>query len=228
MVSGTISLPSRGTFHHSLTVLFHYRSAGSIQAYQVVLADSHKIPRASCYSGYTHKPAERITTTGLPPSPVTHSSRVRLYARTSTPRTGRSWTACPTTPHTQPLPGITRTRFSPIRFRSPLLTESLLFSLPVGTEMFHFPTFPPTGLYIQPAVTHHNSMRGFPIRKSWYQRSVISSTRLIADSHVLHRLLLPRHPPCALQHLPQKGHVVHKNQGQHQPPPITGDDRDAH
>src|SRR5690606_11026738 len=30
MVSGTISLPSRGTFHHSLTVLIRYRSPGSI------------------------------------------------------------------------------------------------------------------------------------------------------------------------------------------------------
>src|SRR5690625_3999056 len=59
----------------------------------------------------------------------------------------------PTTPTTQPLPGITHDRFSLIRFRSPLLTESQLFSLPAGTEMFHFPTFPPTGLYIQPAVT---------------------------------------------------------------------------
>src|SRR5690625_2925685 len=49
-----------------------------------------------------------------------------------------------TTPDTQPPPGITRTRFSPIRFRSPLLTESLLFSLPAGTEMFHFPAFPLT------------------------------------------------------------------------------------
>ena len=29
-VSGTISLPSRGTFHHSLTVLIHYRSPRSI------------------------------------------------------------------------------------------------------------------------------------------------------------------------------------------------------
>ena len=29
-VSGTISLPSRGTFHHSLTVLIHYRSLESI------------------------------------------------------------------------------------------------------------------------------------------------------------------------------------------------------
>ena len=36
-----------------------------------------------------------------------------------------------------------------LRFRSPLLTESLLFSLPTGTEMFHFPAFPPHHLYIQ-------------------------------------------------------------------------------
>lgn len=64
----------------------------------------------------------------------------------------------------QPLPGITHDRFSLIRFRSPLLTESQLFSLPAGTEMFHFPTFPPTGLYIQPAVTHKTEAMhaGFP------------------------------------------------------------------
>ena len=104
----------------------------------------------------------------------------------------------PTTPNLQPLPGITQTRFSHLRFRSPLLTESQLFSLPAGTEMFHFPAFPPRNLYIQSRVTPHNMVRGFPIRKSWPQRPVIDSTRLIADSHVLHRLLLPRHPPCAL------------------------------
>src|SRR5690625_1919717 len=115
-----------------------------------------------------------------------------------------------TTPDTQPPPGITRNRFSPIRFRSPLLTESQLFSLPAGTEMFHFPAFPPNRLYIQRPVTHHNSMRGFPIRTSWHQRSVINSTRLIADSHVLHRLLLPRHPPCALKHL--HTHASHQTQ----------------
>jgi hypothetical protein len=63
----------------------------------------------------------------------------------------------PTTPHLQPLPGITQMRFSLFRFRSPLLSESLLFSLPVGTEMFHFPTFPPHALYIQAWVTGHDS-----------------------------------------------------------------------
>src|SRR5665213_3321287 len=45
--------------------------------------------------------------------------------------------------------GLAHIRFSLFRFRSPLLTESRLFSLPVGTEMFHFPTFPPHTLYIQ-------------------------------------------------------------------------------
>ena len=42
----------RGSFHLSLTVLVHYRSLSSIQPYQMVLADSHKISRVPCYSGY--------------------------------------------------------------------------------------------------------------------------------------------------------------------------------
>ena len=48
-------------------------------------------------------------------------------------------------------------RFGLFRFRSPLLSESLLFSLPSGTEMFHFPEFPPHTLYIQARVTGHDS-----------------------------------------------------------------------
>ena len=58
MVSGTISLPARGTFHLSLTVLVRYRSPGSIQAYRVVPANSQQIPRARCYSG-KHDPNRR-------------------------------------------------------------------------------------------------------------------------------------------------------------------------
>ena len=63
----------------------------------------------------------------------------------------------PTTPHAQPLPGYTCVRFSLFRVRSPLLTESQLFSSPAGTEMFHFPALPPNTLYIQVRVTRHNS-----------------------------------------------------------------------
>ena len=42
----------RSTFHLSLTVLVHYRSLRSIQPYQMVLADSHKISHVPRYSGY--------------------------------------------------------------------------------------------------------------------------------------------------------------------------------
>ena len=44
-------------------------------------------------------------------------------------------------------------------------------------------------------------MPGFPIRTPSDHSSVDSSPRTIAASHVLHRLLMPRHPPCALTHL---------------------------
>ena len=37
-----------------------------------------------------------------------------------------------------------------------------LFSLPVGTEMFHFPTFPPHALCVQAWVTGHDSCRVSP------------------------------------------------------------------
>src|SRR4051812_15845707 len=51
---------------------------------------------------------------------------------------------------------------------------------------------------------------GFPIRTSSDQRSVDSSPRHFAASHVLHRLPVPRHPPCALKHL-QKPLNMSKN-----------------
>ena len=42
---------------------------------------------------------------------------------------------------------------------------------------------------------------GFPIRKSPDISPVCGSPKLIAACHVLHRLFLPRHPPCALSSL---------------------------
>ena len=56
---------------------------------------------------------------------------------------------------------------------------------------------------------------GFPIRTSSDPRSVDSSPRHNAASHVLHRLPVPRHPPCALTHLqhkkPEKNKKLHHN-----------------
>ena len=63
--------------------------------------------------------------------------------------------------HTTPA-GLACNRFSLIRFRSPLLPESRLFSLPAGTEMFHFPAFPPHTLCVQVRVTAHDDCRVSP------------------------------------------------------------------
>jgi hypothetical protein len=57
--------------------------------------------------------------------------------------------------------------------------------------MFQFTGFASTRLWIQ----RRN------IREPRDQRSFVSSPGLIADFHALHRLLMPRHPPCALNSL---------------------------
>ena len=127
----------------------------------MVLTDSHGISRAPCYLGYSPRCVRHF---GY--GAGTHSGRpfktVRLYASvTSTTR--QNGPESPATPHMQRLPALTHMRFSLIRFRSPLLTESRLFSLPVGTEMFHFPTFPLPALYIQAGVTRSaRRPAGFP------------------------------------------------------------------
>lgn len=102
----------------------------------------------------------------------------------------------------QRLSAIAHIRFGLFRVRSPLLTESRLFSFPVGTEMFHFPTFPPTALCVQAEVAGDESgIQGFPIRRSSDRSLFTSSPRLIAGYNVLLRLLVPRHPPIALSSL---------------------------
>ena len=56
-VSGTVSLPSRGAFHLSLTVLVRYRSQESVQAWRVVPPASHRVSRVRRYSGATRQGA---------------------------------------------------------------------------------------------------------------------------------------------------------------------------
>jgi hypothetical protein len=51
---------------------------------------------------------------------------------------------------------------------------------------------------------------GSPIRTPWDHSSVDNSPRPIAASHVLHRLLVPRHPPCALSNLTYNQIIDHK------------------
>ena len=143
---------------------------------------SHGVPRAPCYSGAPRLAAPSAT--GLSPSSVRLSCTIHRQL-------GR--------PCRRPQPRA-EARFGLFRFRSPLLTESRLLSIPLATEMFQFARFAPAPY----AFRHRWSAKdgpGFPIRKSQDHRSFTSSPGLIAGSHVLHRLSTPRHPPCALWQL---------------------------
>ena len=90
----------------------------------------------------------------------------------------------------QRLPAITHERFGLFRVRSPLLTESLLFSLPDGTEMFHFPPFPLSNLYIQLEVTG-SSPAGFP------HSEILGSKFVYQLPEAYRRLLRPSSAPIA-------------------------------
>ena len=84
---------------------------------------------------------------------------------------------------------------------------------------------------------------GFPIRTPSDQRFVDNSPRLNAVSHVLHRLSMPRHPPCALKQQTHTNNPTHKQNTHkqktrcsrplysshtpHPPPPTSHNDQPA-
>ena len=83
-------------------------------------------------------------------------------------------------------------------------------SFPPGTEMFQFPGFASCDLCIQsqdtwlaplsdcPQGRQQQSSGGLPHSEISGSKPIPGSPLLIAGYHVLHRLLLPRHPPNAL------------------------------
>ena len=112
----------------------------------MVPPDSHEISRVPCYLG-TRPGATTLRLQGYHllcrdfPDPSTSAA---VYNSSPDQQLRPD---DPTTPHRQHLPAITPTRFSLFRFRSPLLTESLLFSPQQVLRCF---TSPP---HHQPAYT---------------------------------------------------------------------------
>ena len=145
-VSGTISLPSRGAFHLSLTVLVRYRS----QEVFSVGKWSSQIPTGFHVSRGTQDTDRSrsdfvygaLTLCGGPfqgPStirPISYS-----YASVLQPRPPKE-TVCA-------LP------------RSLAATRRII-SFPRGTEMFQFPRFPRPGLCVRPGVTRYDAGRVAP------------------------------------------------------------------
>ena len=87
------------------------------------------------------------------------------------------------------------------RFRSPLLSESLLFSSPPGTKMFQFPGLPSLKLCIGLRMIKLFNFIGFPHSDTPGSLPVYDSPRRFAVICVLLLLYMPRHPPYALTNL---------------------------
>ena len=112
-----------------------------------------------------------------------------------------------------PNPGVHALRFGLFRFRSPLLPEShVVFSssgyLDVSVHRVPFHT-----LWIGVWMTGV-CPAGFPHSDISGSMDICSSPKLFAAYHVFHRLLVPRHPPCALSSitnflLPREWDPVH-------------------
>ena len=150
-------------------MLFRSTRAPNPPAYATVhLRDSHAL-RSTIPNGST---------------PTTHTSHPPAEEKRSSP----------TTPHMQPLPSITHTRFS----HHPLsLATTHRISFPTGTKMFHFPAFPLPPYTRSDDSNQAQPWLGSPIRTPSDHRSLANSPRHIAGRNVLHQLLIPRHPPNA-------------------------------
>ena len=131
----------------------------------MVVPDSHWVTRAPWYSGPLSSKSGYFRRQGyhlLWPAFPDRSANILIFDLPTVlhDRPTEAYNTEMTT-HT----GLTSFRFGLFPFRSPLLGESLLISLPVGTEMFHFPTWASHHLCIQWRIGGINRL-GFPIRKS--------------------------------------------------------------
>jgi hypothetical protein len=178
--SGSLSFPSRGAFHLSLTVLVHYRWPGVFS----LGGWSPPLPTGCLVSRGTQEqppapPHPLAPRTGLSPAPVPLPSGFRCQLVRPCLYNGTSCDAPLRLPYN---PG--RRQVSPSspglgssRFARHYYGNLVLISLPRGTEMFQFPRCPWSCLCIQHAMRPLARSRVAPFGFAW----------LIA------RLQLPRH-----------------------------------
>ena len=109
-------------------------------------------------------------------------------------------------PLCSPNPAMHASRFGLFRVRSPLLTESNVSFSSSGYLDVSVPRVPHVQLCIHCTLTEVSSA-GFPHSDISGSLDMCSSPKLFAAYHVFHRLLVPRHPPCALTTLTVAGTI---------------------
>ena len=149
----------------------------------MVPARSHKVSRVSWYSGYCHAyfPFAYGILTLFDWSFQCHSARI-------------------VSRYNSPNPGMHAFRFGLFRFRSPLLPKSHVVFSSSGYLDVSVHRVPCINLWIQLMSTEVCSA-GFPHSDICGSMCICHSPQLFAAYHVFLRLLVPRHPPCALLRL---------------------------
>ena len=146
----------------------------------MVPAHSHKVSRVSWYSGYRRASVNfaygTFTLSGW--SFQDHSAIIGRSLTRSEPRSART-----------PVWALS------ISLAATLEIEFSFFSSGYLDVSVH--RVPSVYLWIQYTVTEVCSA-GFPHSEICGSKDICSSPQLIAAYHVFHRLLVPRHPPCAL------------------------------
>ena len=154
----------RGTFHLSLTVLVHYRSplVFSLTRWSSRIQSGFPVPGLTQDSGLG---AARVSSTGLSPSTA---KRIQFGSTTRTicnpqvalrDNQARSYNPDYATPTGFHVVGLGCSHFA--RHYS---GNRDFLSIPPGTQMFHFPGFPPRTLCVQVRVTGHYTRRVSPFR----------------------------------------------------------------
>src|ERR1043165_4539403 len=142
VVSGTISLPSQGFF----SPFPHGTGSLSVASEYLALPDGPgRFPQGSTCPAVLRSHWKEdciftygaVTLYGRPFQTVRLTLSYPSFTRSALcfHKAQRIWGPC------NPRFSLRITWFRLFRFRSPLLSESRLFSLPLGTEMVHFPRF---------------------------------------------------------------------------------------
>ena len=155
----------------------------------MVPAHSHKVSRVSWYSG------SRLADSSFAYGAFTlsgwlsqnHSARLINQLCSPNPSMHARW-------------------FGLFRFRSPLLTESHVVFSSSGYLDVSVHRVPFHSLWIGLWILEVFSSR-FPHSEISGSMDICSSPKLFAAYHVFHRLLVPRHPPCALTTLTVAGTI---------------------
>ena len=137
----------------------------------MVLPNSRRVPRVPRYLGIRSRKSDSFRLQDYHPLWLAFPGYSAINQIGNFPTAPEYRPIEPHDPEYTTLPGLTYIRFGLFPVRSPLLGESLLFSLPAGTKMFQFPALA-SATYVFSSRCIGTTRYGFP-------HSEISGSKLV-------------------------------------------------